>query len=483
MHYFGLWDDPDRALAIYQQWGSDLQSGKLDRIPKNNGNGKETNLQGSPEKEKPPLPWKGFRLFAHPNGPWAKKIRGKPYFFGSWDKPQEAFDLYKEQKEDLYAGRLPMPKSDGLTVGVLVNLFFTAKKRKVKAVEMRPQTFHDYKVVCDLIREHFGPDTSVLGLQPPHFAPLRAKIAKSRRGVNLKNWIIRVRMVFKFAYEERFIERPVHYGQSFNVPSLATIRKIRNETPPRMFEPEQLREVNNEAHRNLKAMTLLGINCGFGITDCGTLPFSAVDLKGGWIDFPRPKTGIQRRIPLWPETIEALRDVIAKRKEPIDPSNNDRVFITQQGTPYIGQKLNDRNPASQRFRELLKKLGYHRPGLNFAALRHNFQTIGEQSGEVVAVQYMMGHAPDNKDMSAIYQEKVFEDKLLKAVNHIHDLAVRLPSRQPNESWPLFTGCFGNTRQDNDLVIDPDCPRIKHADDCEIVPQWWQVLGTKQQLFR
>jgi|HubBroStandDraft_6_1064221.scaffolds.fasta_scaffold649429_2 hypothetical protein len=39
----------------------------------------------------------------------------------------------------------------------------------------------------------------------------------------------------------------------------------------------------------MKAMVLLGLNCGFGNTDVATLPQSALDLAGGWIDFPRPK--------------------------------------------------------------------------------------------------------------------------------------------------------------------------------------------------
>jgi hypothetical protein len=44
----------------------------------------------------------------------------------------------------------------------------------------------------------------------------------------------------------------------------------------------------------LKAMILLGINCGYGNADCGTLPLSALDLKNGWINYHRPKTGIVR---------------------------------------------------------------------------------------------------------------------------------------------------------------------------------------------
>ena len=36
-------------------------------------------------------------------------------------------------------------------------------------------------------------------------------------------------------------------------------------------------------------------------------------LKGGWLHFPRPKTGIDRRAPLWKETIVALKEAIDRR--------------------------------------------------------------------------------------------------------------------------------------------------------------------------
>ena len=66
------------------------------------------------------------------------------------------------------------------------------------------------------------------------------------------------------------------------------------------------------------------------------LPASALievgdDLDNGIIDFPRPKTGIPRRCPLWPETVEALREALALRPEPKRPENAGLVFVTQRG--------------------------------------------------------------------------------------------------------------------------------------------------------
>ena len=71
-------------------------------------------------------------------------------------------------------------------------------------------------------------------------------------------------------------------------------------------------------------MILLGLNCGFGNSDCATLPRSALDLDGGWVNYHRPKTGIARRVPLWPETVEALHEALAKRPEPKNPADAGR---------------------------------------------------------------------------------------------------------------------------------------------------------------
>ena len=64
----------------------------------------------------------------------------------------------------------------------------------------------------------------------------------------------------------------------------------------------------------MKAMTLLGINCGLGNQDVALLRKKNIDMKKGWLDFPRPKTGIPRRVPLWAETIAAIRRVVKIRK-------------------------------------------------------------------------------------------------------------------------------------------------------------------------
>jgi integrase len=103
---------------------------------------------------------------------------------------------------------------------------------------------------------------------------------------------------------------------------------------------------------SLKAMLLLGIDCGFGNSDCASLPLSALDLDGGWITYPRPKTGIERRCPLWPETVAALREVLARRHEPknaehagLDPGREEESTTARQAT--LVSRCGEKHPRNK----------------------------------------------------------------------------------------------------------------------------------------
>ena len=120
-------------------------------------------------------------------------------------------------------------------------------------------------------------------------------------------------------------------------------------------------------------MILLGLNGGLGNTDVGELPLTAIDLKGGWLDYPRPKTGIQRRIPLWPETVEAVKAVMENRRDPKAQENDRLLFVGRRGESYIGNHRGYR--VTQEFNRVLTKAGIE--GRTFYDLRRTFQTIAE----------------------------------------------------------------------------------------------------------
>jgi integrase len=67
-------------------------------------------------------------------------------------------------------------------------------------------------------------------------------------------------------------------------------------------------------------------------------------------------------------------------------------------------------------RKLLDRLGIegHR---GFYCLRHTHQTVGDESGDFVAVRTIMGHAFSG-DISAVYRERVSDERLRKVTDHV-----------------------------------------------------------------
>src|SRR5262249_38397348 len=156
-----------------------------------------------------------------------------------------------------------------------------------------------------LIGAAFGWGRLVEDLSADDFGSLRASMARKWGPVNLGNVITRVKSVFKFAFDNSLVATPVRYGSQFKKPGKTVLRKHRANAPPKMYEPAELRALIDAAPAPLRAMILLGVNCALGNTDCSDLSTHHVNLDAGWLDYPRPKTGIPRRCPLWPETVEA----------------------------------------------------------------------------------------------------------------------------------------------------------------------------------
>jgi integrase len=284
-----------------------------------------------PENNKPAKPSPDFPLFAHAAGVWAKKIRGKMYYFGPWSDPDKALDNYLRQKDALHAGRKLRPDPEELTVKELVNGFLNPKTALKDTGELSPRTWEDYKVATDELISRFGKNRVVADLGPDDFAGLRNKMAKQWGPHRLGKTIQCVRSVFKYGFEAGLIDKPMRFGPGFARPSKKTIRLERAKQGAKLFTADEIRRMLDAASSPMKAMIFQGSNAALGNGDCGTMPLSALNLETGWLDFPRPKTGIPRRCPLWPETVEAISTALAKRPEPKKQEHAALVFVTQRG--------------------------------------------------------------------------------------------------------------------------------------------------------
>jgi integrase len=335
------------------------------------------------------------------------------HYFGPWSDPDGALRRYNEQKDALHAGRKPRLDAEVVTIKDVANAFLRHKQSLVDAGELSPRTWAEYKATTGLIVSHFGKSRLVADVGPDDFAALRRKMAARRSPVCLGNDIQRVRSVFKHAFDADLIPTPIRFEPGFARPSKKVLRLERARRGPRMFEAEEIRRMLAAANVQLRAMILLGVNCGYGNADCGTPPLAGLDLDRGWCRYQRPKTGIDRRCPLWPETVAALRDALAKRQEPKDEADACLAFITKYGGGWFKGDTN--NPLSAETRKLLDSLGIN-GNRNFYALRHTFETIGGEAKDQVAVDYIMGHARD--DMASVYRERISDDRLKTVTDHV-----------------------------------------------------------------
>jgi len=354
---------------------------------------------------------------------------------------KEALEEYEAQREDLHTGRTPRVKHDGLTVRGVCNHFLTAKQRQYEAGELSPRMFKpgrtpedasgEYKQSTDHIITSFGGNRLVEDLTAEDFGALRATLARRYGPVRLGNEVQRVRTVFKYAYEAGLIDRPMRFGPQFVRPSKSFMRRYRAKSGPKLFAPEQLREMIDGAMRlggdegpelvkpslALRAMILLGLNCGYGNTNCASLPLSALDLKRGWADFPRPKTGIPRRCPLWPETVEALQAVIAARPQHAEYDGCELVFLNSRGSPWVHLREQHRTDnVTIQFARLVKRLGFYRTGVGFYTLRHCFRTAADASRDPVAIDLIMGH--NDPSMGGHYRQQIEDARLVAVANGV-----------------------------------------------------------------
>ncbi|WP_197531764.1 tyrosine-type recombinase/integrase [Posidoniimonas corsicana] len=370
------------------------------------------------KKTQPKKPYPDFPLFPHARGYWAKKIRGKLYYFDRWENPDAALQQYLDQRDDLYAGRKPRAVGeDGVSLRELCNVFLTAKQSMVDSGELSNRHFQDLHRTCGRLIKAFGKHRLVDDLRVDELAEYRADLAKGWAPTTLGPELARTRSVFNFGYKAGVLDNPVRAISALAAPSKKLLRSHRQSLPKKLFSAEEVRALIASADDlQFAAMLHLAINTGFGNRDCSSITPDAFDLEQGWVTFPRVKTAIERRCPLWPETIEAIKRAADARADikPTSPELRELAFLTPAGNSWGGDEVGSQ--VSKKFSKIAKKAGCYRKGVGFYALRHTFATIGGDTGDQVAVRYIMGHVDNSID--AVYREGVMDDRLRRVVGHV-----------------------------------------------------------------
>jgi integrase len=389
--------------------------------------------KGAAKKPKLRKPYKSFPLTPHAGGQFCKKINGRTVYFGG--DPEEALRRYHEHADDLHAGRIARVESTReLTIGDLANRYLAEAETRREAGEIEPGTFHDYVADCRRLVTYFGKTRSVGTITREDFGGLRAFLAKDVAPPTLKRRVVTTRQILKFGVDENLVTKPLQLDK-LRIPNQKIMRTHRAVAGRKNFHASEVKQaIDATKSLQLRAVILLAINCGYGNTDIATLRRSDLDLDGGWLKTYRSKTGVDRRCPLWPETIEAIRRYL-REGEPLPDEQRSKatrglLFVTRNDFPLVrhvtkpdgrgGEKLIEHDVITTAFRRVLTKIGVRIKGLGFYGLRHTFSTIGSETGLIVAVEHIMGHAPSGGDMSAVYRHGVSGRLLRQVANHVRD---------------------------------------------------------------
>lgn len=287
-----------------------------------------------------------------------------------------------------------------LTIGQAISLFLQFKEQAVQSGELAARSYREYKRTSERLVELWGGGRAVASLTPQDFNNFRLQRLTTCNVVSVGKEITRVKTMFKWLVEMKHCSKP-EMGPSFNKPSAKVVRRIRREAGKKQFSAEQIWRLIDESGVHMRAMILLAINTGFQNTDCESISVDVVlqGVETGWLDFPRAKTEVDRRCPLWNITRSALRRSLDRR--PASQLHN--AFLRADGKPY--SPVN--NDLAIRFRVIRDHACIREGG--FSWLRKTFATVGSGCGDQIAVNSIMGHV--DPSISAVYRQEVQDERL------------------------------------------------------------------------
>lgn len=349
-----------------------------------------------------------FPLTRHSTGQYCKKIHGKIYYFGT-DK-KEALQRYLDHAVYLHGGNHNSHKScnDTMTIKLLIDIFSKYQFARVKANAITARHYNDQIGSLKKLMTFLGPSVRVKDISTMDLQNYQYELQKQYGpGHRLNLHISNLKTLFHWAKKNDILKQ---------IPNIDAVNrsKIVNRQR-RIFAREEVNKLLEIANNQMKAMIFLGLNCGFGCTDCSELRWKDLDFDNSRVVLPRKKTGVPRNLPLWPETVKALKEV---------PRRGNRVFYTAKGNRFVRDVIkkdidgNERystvNSISTKFSRIMKRAGIDVPkGTGFYTLRRTAATMAARSGDPFAVQRLLGHA--NLLMATRYVQDVSKqtDEVIK----------------------------------------------------------------------
>jgi len=342
-----------------------------------------------------------FPLTLHSTGQYCKKIKGKIYYFGK-DKKQ-AMERYLEQAAYLHNGKVKMftTTNGNMTLKSLCNTYLQHQQAKATSSEITFRHYADQNICLKKFMSFIGQHRKIKEISTLDLQSYKRKLKcaySSAHRINLNISIMKT--MFHWARKNDILD---------SIPNIDAVSSVKSIHKQRhVFTSEEIHRLINVADIQMKAMIWLGLNCGFGCTDCAQLKWSDLDLVNGRVKLARKKTGVARNLPLWPETIQSLEKLAKSSKLVFHTSGDKPLIRTSCNTNKDGSsKYSNINLVTSRFCKLMKKAGiraHKRTGIY--AFRRTAATLADRSGDPFAVPRLFGHV--DLKMATRYVQDVSE---------------------------------------------------------------------------
>ena len=290
----------------------------------------------------------------------------------------------------------PAPTPEAMTVKDVVNAFLNAqagadgRRRAVAARPGRSTRPLTDELVARVRQAAAG------GRPGPRRLRRSAGPAGKKWGPHrLARLIQHVRSVFKYAFDAGLIDRPVRFGPGFKqAVSKKTMRLHRAKQGPKLFTPEEVRRLLDAAGVQLRAMILLGINCGFGNSR----------LRQPAAVRPRPRrrhdrlpAAEDRHPPPLPSVAgdgrRAPGGAGRPRPDPKNAADAGLVFLTRVRATRWARRSTTDGPLSRGDRASCSAGSASTAGRGSASTRsrHTFRTVADEAKDQPAADFIMGH--------------------------------------------------------------------------------------------
>jgi integrase len=308
---------------------------------------------------------------------WVKWLNGRTRWIASYGNAptaQDADTAFSERFGEL----IEAPASiDAVTIGYALARLLEAKKPTLSYYGLL-----DWSSKVGKFEAFVGSTRTLRSIGPEDFTRYMTTLAGKSISHRMK-CVGLVRSAFRWWAAQGWCSEP-RYGPVFVGPTEREKRIAKARRLPKMFTPEQIRLMLARADPPLLAAIYLGINGALGPADIQRL--RPDQLAGAILTCPREKTGVERIVPLWPETLKAIADA--------------------GGLPLrVDVRI---------FNLFLKGCGVPQHG--FYSLRRTFATVADECPDFAAVSMILGHA--DAGIRGTYRQHLSPSRLVAVSDHV-----------------------------------------------------------------